>query len=86
MSITIELKPEIEARMKAEAAARGIPVSAYAQTLIEQALLPVNQKEVPAPHERARAFREWAESHSRETPPLSDFAVSRESIYEDEGA
>ncbi len=33
------------------------------------------------PAERARAFREWAESHSRETPVLSDDAISRESIY-----
>jgi len=32
--------------------------------------------------ERAAAFEAWAASH-RVTPPLSDDAVSRESIYED---
>ncbi|WP_250122223.1 hypothetical protein [Chroococcidiopsis sp. CCMEE 29] len=36
------------------------------------------------PEERARAFREWASSHDRNTLLLSDYAVSRESIYDDE--
>ena len=30
------------------------------------------------------AFRTWAESHRHDGPPLSDYAVSRESMYEDE--
>lgn len=37
------------------------------------------------PHERAEAFRAWAESHRRDTPLLSDFAVSRESMYGERG-
>ncbi|MGV3723506.1 MAG: hypothetical protein ACO1SX_21635 [Actinomycetota bacterium] len=37
------------------------------------------------PEERAQAFVEWAESHTpRNAPPLSDEAISRESIYFDE--
>ncbi len=36
------------------------------------------------PQERARAYREWAASHSRDTPLLSDAAISRESIYSDD--
>ena len=40
--------------------------------------------ETATPEERARAFREWAESHDRNTPLLSDYAVSRESMYDDE--
>lgn len=35
------------------------------------------------PQEWARRFHEWAESHDRTTPLLSDDAVSRESIYSD---
>ena len=31
--------------------------------------------------ERIRALREWAASHRRDVPPLSDEAISRESIY-----
>jgi hypothetical protein len=36
------------------------------------------------PQERVRAFREWAESHGKDTPLLTDEAISRESIYEDD--
>ena len=35
------------------------------------------------PEEWARRFHEWAESHDRTTPLLSDEAISRESIYPD---
>ena len=37
-----------------------------------------------SPAEKAKAFRAWAESHSRGLPLLSDEAISRESIYSDE--
>jgi hypothetical protein len=37
-----------------------------------------------SPQEKAIAYRAWAESHIIETPPLSDAAISRESIYSDE--
>lgn len=40
--------------------------------------------ETATPFERARAFREWADSHERNTPLLSEYAVSRESMYDDE--
>ena len=30
------------------------------------------------------AFREWAESHRRDTPLLSEYALSRAGIYDDE--
>jgi hypothetical protein len=35
--------------------------------------------------EWSRALREWAESHDRTAPPLSDEAISRDSIYEGRG-
>jgi len=37
-----------------------------------------------SPQELAQAFLEWVESHDPNTPGLSDYAVSRESMYEDE--
>lgn len=30
------------------------------------------------------AFQKWATSHRHNAPPLSDYAVSRESMYDDE--
>jgi hypothetical protein len=37
--------------------------------------------ETATPEEWVREFRNWAESHGRDTPALSDEAISRESIY-----
>ena len=41
--------------------------------------------ETATPEEWVKAFREWAQSHSRHQPSLSDEAISRESIYGDRG-
>lgn len=41
--------------------------------------------ETATPAERAKAFREWAESHPPNQPYLSDEAISRESIYGERG-
>lgn len=40
--------------------------------------------ETATPDEWVKAFREWADSHRRDTPLLNDYAVSRAGIYEDE--
>ncbi|MBH8562002.1 hypothetical protein I8748_07420 [Nostoc sp. CENA67] len=40
--------------------------------------------ETATPDEWVKAFREWAASHHHNVPPLSDYAVSRQSMYEDE--
>ncbi|NJK52482.1 MAG: hypothetical protein HC936_06000 [Leptolyngbyaceae cyanobacterium SU_3_3] len=37
-----------------------------------------------SPQELAQAFLVWVESHEPNTSRLSDYAVSRESMYEDE--
>lgn len=61
-------------------------IKPHLETMLERL---VESKERPfyetaTPEERARAFREWASSHERNTPLLSDYAVSRESMYDDE--
>ena len=43
MTITIEIKPELEAELAAQAAAKGMDVSAYAASLLEQAAQPRKQ-------------------------------------------
>ncbi|HEY9851263.1 MAG TPA: hypothetical protein V6D28_17475 [Leptolyngbyaceae cyanobacterium] len=42
-------------------------------------------QETATPEEWIKAFREWAESHRRDSPLLSDEAISRESIYGERG-
>lgn len=40
--------------------------------------------ETATPDEWVKAFREWADSHRRDTPLLDDYAVSRAGIYEED--
>ncbi len=47
MTITIEVKPEVEAELAAQAAARGMDVQAYAAVLLEQATQPAGEKVTP---------------------------------------
>src|SRR5437879_3691966 len=51
MTITVELKPEVERELAHQAAARGMDVPAYAATLLEQAAQP------PVPEPQARPKR-----------------------------
>jgi hypothetical protein len=44
MTITLEIKPEVEAELAVQAAARGMDVSAYAASLLEQAAHPAKQE------------------------------------------
>lgn len=80
MTVTLNLKPEIEAGLVAQAQARGMTVEEYLLSVVESAVLPATQEALSA-EERATAFEAWSASH-RPTPPLSDYAVSRDSMYE----
>lgn len=86
MTVTLNLPPNIEQLYVAEAQARGLAV----EEVIEEALLaarqPVRPSEELSADEWMRRFQEWSESPAHANlPALSDYAVSRESIYEDRG-
>lgn len=80
MTITIKLKPEIEAELLAQAQANGMSLKDYLLSMVEGVALSASQK-ASSPDQRADAFEQWARNH-RASPPLSDHAVSRESMYE----
>jgi hypothetical protein len=80
MTVTLNLKPEVEARLAARAQASGMTVEEYLLSVVEGAVLPAMHKALSA-EERAAAFEAWSASH-RPTPVLSDYAVSRDGIYE----
>jgi plasmid stability protein len=44
MTITLEIKPEVEAELAVQAAAHGMDVPAYAAILLEQAAQPSEQQ------------------------------------------
>jgi hypothetical protein len=80
MTVTLNLKPELEAGIFAQAQASGMSVEAYLLSVIEGVVLPSIRQRV-SPEERAAAFEAWSVSH-RPTPLLSDYAVSREAFHE----
>jgi len=83
MTVTLDLKPEIEEHIKAEAKARGLSVEDYILKVLERdtANGEVNFAVRATPEEWEKAFLEWVHTPRPEHPPLSDEAISRESIY-----
>jgi hypothetical protein len=79
MTVILHLKPELEAGLLAQAQATGKSVEEYLVSMVEGVIQP--KAGVLTSDERADAFEAWSASH-RTTPPLSDYAVSREGIYE----
>jgi len=62
-------------------------IKPYLDTMLERLVKPQAERplyETATPNQLSQAFREWADSHDRNTPLLSDYAVSRESMYSDE--
>ena len=82
MTIILELMPELESRLSALAAEKGVSVSEYVTHLLGQ--VPGHGLPASSPAERARLWRDSVRNLPR-TPPLSDEAVSRESIYDARG-
>lgn len=83
MTLTIEVSGELEAALNEQARELGLPADKIARRVLAQALTPGAERELATSgEEKARAFVHWAKSH-RDTPPLSDEAVSRASMYPD---
>ena len=79
VTLTMDLKPEIEAGLLARARERGVSLDSYVQELLEQlASAPIPQ--TLSADVWDQAFDEWIES-SPAVPHLPDEALRRESIY-----
>ncbi len=83
MTVTLELKPETEARAIEQAAARGVPVEEFLESVIEDTLNGSEEKpfyETATAEEWEAALDEFGDSpaFSRVTSFVDD---SRESIY-----
>lgn len=90
MTVTIELKPEIEKRLAEEADKKGLTIETFIEVFIEENLEEEKGDKEKSFYETAtkeewRAeFRKWLDSHKdRGLPYLSDEATRRENIYED---
>jgi len=85
MNVTIELSDEQAAALKMQAEAQGLTVERWLEQIAAQFApsTSIAHMQETNPKEWARRFHEWAESHDRTTPLLSEQAISRKSIYPD---
>ncbi len=79
MTVTLNLEPDVEAALLAQATASGKSVEQYLLCLVEGVVS--SNLDTLTYEQRAKAFEEWSCGH-RSTAPLSDYAVSREGIYD----
>ena len=83
MTVTLELKPEIEERIKQKAAEKGLTVEAFIETVINADVNRQSDRsfqETATAEEWEKALKNWIRNFP-EHPVLSDEAISRESIY-----
>ncbi len=85
MTLNIEISDSQAAALKAEADARGISIQDLVQQQfgVDDDADSIVHLQRTNPKEWARQFHEWAISHDRTAPPLSDEAMSRDSMYPD---
>lgn len=90
MTVTIELKPEIEKRLAKEADKKGLPIETFIEVFIEENLEEEKEEkekpfyETATKEEWLAEFRKWIDSHKdKDYPVLPDEAYDRENIYED---
>jgi len=85
VNVTIQIPEGRAAIYQKQAQSRGLTVERWFLELADQnAPVPsISHLQEADPKEWARQFRAWADSHSPDTPVLSDDAMSRENIYPD---
>ena len=83
MTITVEIKPEVQAELATQAAARGMDVPAFAAAILEQA---AQQAPLEAKNRSLEEFEKTLDriaQFSHKIPVLPDEAFSRENLYQD---
>ena len=80
MTITVDLAPEIEERFLVQARARGLSLDAYVQEYLARSAQSTAQTPRVSSDELNRLLDEVADLVPNGLP-LSDYAVSRKSIY-----
>jgi len=81
MTILLELSPEMEARLAAEAQACGIALEEYAQRLLQQAIDFSPRLRSRASQDEFRSFLDALASKAPKAPQLRAETFSREMIY-----
>ncbi len=83
MTIRVELNPETEARLKAEARAKSLPVETVAEQLLREALTGRAGSHGWLGVEESHRMLDAMAEGSEKLPDLPTESFSRESFYED---
>jgi len=83
VTVNLNIKPGIEARLVARARAIGLSLERFIENVLEREATASVTNGSPSltGGEKAKAFRSWAKSFPADLPVLSLEEVSRESIY-----
>jgi hypothetical protein len=79
--MTITLRPDLEEELTARALADGLSTEEFVNRELERLVASTPPSSKLTAEERVRLWDEFLASHTVGGPPLSDYAVSRESIY-----
>jgi hypothetical protein len=79
MVVKLDLKPEVQAGLRAEAQARGLSLEEYLEQVVREHAINTPSYSAEA---WEKEFEAWVASFP-ETRPLSEEALSRESMYPD---
>jgi hypothetical protein len=82
MTVTLELRPEIEAQVKERAQTSGVALEHYLERIIENHVQPPWNTPRLSPDEMRAALDKLADV-GRKLPDLPDSALTRESFYAD---
>lgn len=77
----VELNPEMERQLAAEALARGIALELYAQRLLQKAMASRSERRSRTSQEEFRIFLDALASKAPNVPQLRPETFSREMIY-----
>jgi hypothetical protein len=80
-TIKIELNPEIEAQLAAEARSHGLQLEEYAQRLLQEAIGSAQKQRSRASQEEFRGFLDALASKAPNVPHLRAETFSRKMIY-----
>ncbi len=83
MTIQVELNPEIEAQLVAEARVRGIPLEKVAERLLQEALASLSVPQGNLTLEAFHTMLNALSAGSEGLPNLPTESFTRESFYED---
>ena len=81
--MTVTLKPDLEEELAARAQAEGLTTEDFVNRELEKLVAREQSSPELSAEERARILEDWIANHSVGGPPLSDYDVSRESIYKE---